>query len=154
MMFFILVLLSSIGLCNAHGLGECGYFDYLGKKFDFGEIPCSQDRFCSNNRTVKIQYINVPMYFYNEMTNEEKKYNGDPHQKPVHQLLRRCCSCLDITEMPHLHTVQDLNLKNTDADFIFPIYSTASTEKMHGYHYLPLIDIPDLMYASEPPKVR
>ena len=40
------------------------------------------------------------------------------------------------------------------SDFIYPIFSKSSKEKMFGYYYIPLIDIPGLMYAKEPPKVN
>ena len=88
------------------------------------------------------------------MTENEKIGNSELFQKPVHRLLRRCCgACANINQVRVLNTIKDLNTSEiSDSDFIYPVFSKASKERMYGYYYLPLIEIPGLMYASEPPK--
>ena len=38
-------------------------------------------------------------------------------------------------------------------DFIYPIFSTGQRETINGYYYVPLIDVPGLMYATVPEKI-
>ena len=152
-MFQIIALLISF-FTSLYASEECEYLDYLGKRLNVSDIECPGNSFCNSSRVINVQYISHPMYFYPGMKNEERTSSYETFQKPVHQLLRRCCGCLRINEMQHLNTIAQLDFTvSKDADFIFPIFSTASTEKMHGYYFIPLIDIPGMMYASEPPKV-
>ena len=41
--------------------------------------------------------------------------------------------------------------KLNGSDFIYPILSLAGRTKVYGHQYIPLVDIPGMMYASHPP---
>ena len=134
---------------------ECVYVDHIGKQFDIEKIGCPQNNVCNETRTITIRYIELPNYFYKEMKNEEyRREQISPHQKPVHQLLRRCCgTCANISQLDVLNNIGELTPETMkDADFIYPVFSKASRERMYGYYYLPLIDAPDMMYTTEPEK--
>ena len=35
------------------------------------------------------------------------------------------------------------------SDFIYPFFATENTERLHGYYYMPFIDVPPIMYITE-----
>ena len=136
---------------------ECAYVDYLGKTFNITEVGCPSNHICNEKRVIKVTYIEIPLYFYRDMRDDEHQM-GKEHkvlQKPVHGLLRRCCgTCANIQQVKILNNTGELSLASMNgSDFIYPILSTASREKMYGYYYLPFVDVPDMMYISEPPEV-
>ena len=148
----ILHLISFVSICNAAS-EECSYVDYLGKEFNITEVGCPSNNICNEQRVVKVTYIEMPLYFYKEMKNFEKNNPGDL-QKPVHQLLRRCCgTCANIKQVKILKNMGEVTLSSMNgSDSIYPILSTASKEKKYGYYYIPFVDIPGMMYISEPTK--
>ena len=77
---------------------ECIYVDFLGKKFDINAVGCPNNIICNANKTINIQYINFPPYYFPSMKEEE---DDNDFQKPLHQLLRRCCgTCANIFTQP------------------------------------------------------
>ena len=154
-MFQFVVFVCLIHAVHTNASDECSYVDYLGKQFDINKVGCPENSICNSSRVINVTYINFPLYFYDTMKDDENKSNDDL-QKPVHQLLRRCCgTCANINQLKIISNMEELTPSTIKkSDFIYPIFSTSSKEKMYGYFYVPLIDIPGLMYATEPPKVN
>ena len=135
-----------------HGVAaieKCSYFGYLGEDFKVHDVQCDQFKICQ--RTFTISYIDFPPYFYRGMVNHEVNDHSRHMQKQIHRKIRRCCGrCGNITDGILYNSIAEVALPTAmnGSDFLFPFFAPATTDSLYGYTYLPVVNIPQMMYVT------
>ena len=116
----------------------CMFVDYVEKKIELGDIPCSNHSAC--NKHYRITYINLIPFVYSL----NNTYWG------IDEILLKCCgSCVKYTNIV-LNNITELTTDIVkQSDFVFPILARPSTTKLYGSHYLPYIRVPSVIYVTK-----
>ena len=111
---------------------------------NYTAIECVKNDICYS-RTFNISYIELPSYYTINIT---KAY-----PPAIEDILLRCCGgCVD-SRINHVNVFRNYSQLTREllyqADFIFPFFGSPSTETLHGFHYLPIRDIPPAYLITE-----
>ena len=68
----------------------------------------------------------------------------------VAEMLLNCCGSCTKYHLTKLRTrLEDLDEKvPQDLDFIYPVYAKSGTKNMHGFHFVPVINVPSAYYIT------
>ena len=155
MKYFSATLLVVVQICDVRAMEEsCAYIDYIGSDFNITDRGCVQNNVCTKGRVFNISYIVFPPYFYPAMTVEESADDQLIKQRPIEQIMRRCCgTCIQFSDIHIFRNLSEVTLPLIKtSDFVYPFFASSSTDMLYGYHYLPFVGAPQIMYITR--KVR
>ena len=68
----------------------------------------------------------------------------------VAEMLLNCCGSCTKYHLTKLRTrLEDLDEKVPETfDFIYPVYAKSGTKKMHGFHFVPVINVPSAYFIT------
>lgn len=103
---------------------------------DLFESKCMEERIC--RKTFRLSSVELPP-FSRGMENH------------IRHMLTNCCGkCAVSTIVDRFKDVSHVTVKSLhSSDIIFPIFSRSDNEKLYGFWFIPIIDIPDAYYVRK-----
>lgn len=69
----------------------------------------------------------------------------------IHDTLRTCCGgCVNFTDTVYLKRISEIaDASVSEAEFIFPVLANYYTDMLFGYHFLPIVEAPNVYYITQ-----
>ena len=96
--------------------------------------------YCINLNYFNISYINLPPYDSVDLG----------VGKSIQEIVIKCFgTCAKYEEINYFSNITELSPSSINSsDFVYPLLATATTKRLYGFYYLPVIDIPKAMYIT------
>ena len=136
--FFCLFLRHFVS-CNGKELQKtCVYIEYIEKELNVNDIGCPDNEICK--RKFSISYINLPPYVI--VDKEEVNF--------VEEILKKCCgACAKYKVINNFSNITEVTPSSINSsDFIFPFLASVTTKVLHGFYFLPYINVPKSFYIT------
>ena len=137
-LFVIILALFSCVFTSKTFEKTCLYLDHARNGNDDDKNSCSESYVC--NKTYTINYVEMPPY--------------DLLFSVEDSMLKKCCGkCANVSLKSwkkYLHEIKELfqPISTNSPDFIFPVLAKSTTIHVHGYHFIPVVRLPSMIYVT------